>query len=161
MKRFFDLNCKEKGKGYNARKRRNNIEPDFSFCKTGATPKYVLLYKNTGSQLDSSFRDENDELDTSSVYDDKTAKKLKLEDSQSEIQSFSTPKPENGKLSASTEFSTMARVEDLGGEKAKKDIEEIKNLLGSTDDDESEKLSKIARLLGVKIPFGISAEHQN
>jgi hypothetical protein len=35
MKHFFDINCKEKGKGYQARDKRNNIDPDFLFCKAG------------------------------------------------------------------------------------------------------------------------------
>lgn len=49
MKRFFDLNCKEKGKGYDAVKRRNGVEPDLSFCGHGAPPKYTLVFKNNST----------------------------------------------------------------------------------------------------------------
>lgn len=38
MKRFFDLNCKDKGKGYEAKKRRGFQEPDLSFCVGGVLP---------------------------------------------------------------------------------------------------------------------------
>ena len=46
MKRFFDLNCKEKGKDYEPLKRRNFVEPTFKFCNAGAPPKYTLVYRN-------------------------------------------------------------------------------------------------------------------
>ena len=46
MKRFFDINCKEKGKDYDALKRRNYVEPTFEFCNAGAPPKYTLVYRN-------------------------------------------------------------------------------------------------------------------
>jgi hypothetical protein len=54
MKRFFDLNCKEKGKDYDAESRRNYAMIDLSFCGKlnrfdkkgqGVPPKYTLLFK--------------------------------------------------------------------------------------------------------------------
>ena len=38
MKRFFELNCKDKGKGYDAKKRRNYADPDLSFAGGGVLP---------------------------------------------------------------------------------------------------------------------------
>jgi hypothetical protein len=38
MKAYFDFNCKDKGKGYNALKKRGNLTPYFGFCKGGALP---------------------------------------------------------------------------------------------------------------------------
>jgi len=46
MKGYFDMNCKEKGKGYNPVIRRGNQIPDFSFCKGGVLPKQTLFFRN-------------------------------------------------------------------------------------------------------------------
>ncbi|KAL4465704.1 hypothetical protein ABPG72_012386 [Tetrahymena utriculariae] len=46
MKRFFELNCKDKGKGYEAKKRRGFQEPDLSFCGGGVLPQYTMIYGN-------------------------------------------------------------------------------------------------------------------
>lgn len=44
MKGYFDLNCKEKGKGYDAKKRRGGAEVSFPFCTGGYVPKMTMIF---------------------------------------------------------------------------------------------------------------------
>lgn len=46
MKRFFDLNSKDKGRGYEAKKRRGMVEPDLTFIVGGVLPQYTMIYGN-------------------------------------------------------------------------------------------------------------------
>ncbi|EAR97141.2 EB1 protein (macronuclear) [Tetrahymena thermophila SB210] len=51
MKAYFDINCKEKGRGYDALKRRGNVVPYFGFCKGGVLPKQTLFFRNPNEKL--------------------------------------------------------------------------------------------------------------
>ncbi|KAL4488947.1 hypothetical protein ABPG72_005734 [Tetrahymena utriculariae] len=51
MKAYFDVNCKEKGRGYDALKRRGNVVPYFGFCKGGVLPKQTLFFRNPNEKL--------------------------------------------------------------------------------------------------------------
>lgn len=51
MKAYFDFNCKEKGKGYDAAKRRGNATPYIGFCKGGVLPKQTLFYRNPSEKF--------------------------------------------------------------------------------------------------------------
>lgn len=46
MKRFFDINCKDKGRSYDPKKKRNYEEPDLSFSVGGVLPQYTMIYGN-------------------------------------------------------------------------------------------------------------------
>jgi hypothetical protein len=39
LKRYFDLNCGERGNNYLADERRGNVVPDFSFADKNVVPK--------------------------------------------------------------------------------------------------------------------------
>ncbi|KAL4441708.1 hypothetical protein ABPG74_008705 [Tetrahymena malaccensis] len=51
IKAYFDINCKEKGRGYDALKRRGNVVPYFGFCKGGVLPKQTLFFRNPNEKL--------------------------------------------------------------------------------------------------------------
>ena len=62
LKAYFDYNCKDKGKGYDALKRRGNAVPYFGFCKGGVLPKTTLFYRNPNEKF-SIEGFSNDEID--------------------------------------------------------------------------------------------------
>lgn len=62
MKRFFEINCKDKGRGYDPKKRRGMAEPDLSFCVGGVLPQYTMIYGN--------FKDMDREIVTSDAEEE-------------------------------------------------------------------------------------------
>ena len=123
IKKFFDLNCKEKGEGYDPIARRGGVDLDVGFAKAGTAPRFTLLCK--------AKKEAKTNLDANQA----SAKKVKMEEGEKK-----TP------LSTLSSFSKQEAHNDKENQQLNV-IPEIKKILENTTLKPEEKLKQISEAI--------------